>query len=129
MTAFVHELSQRFFFDAAHTLRRAHEVDARRRVHGHTYEARVTVRSRRGLEHGMVVDLAVLRAAIEVVRQRLDHHLLDEVEGLGAPTLENLCSYVCRGMASAEWSVVSVEVGRQASGDACCLRAAGASAD
>ena len=40
---------------------------------------------------GMLVDLAVLRAAIAAVRERLDHHFLDEVAGLPTPTLEHLC--------------------------------------
>ncbi len=39
MTAPLYELSQRFFFEAAHTLRREVEAEGSRRVHGHTYEA------------------------------------------------------------------------------------------
>ena len=122
----VHELSQRFFFDAAHTLARAgaHEAEAEasRRIHGHTYQARVTVRGGRPLENGMVVDLAVLRAATGAVRARLDHRLLEEVVGLGAPTLENLCSFVYRELEHRDWIVVAVEIGRESSGDACRLR-------
>ena len=34
-------ISQRFFFDAAHTLRREIEAEGSRRVHGHTYHAEV----------------------------------------------------------------------------------------
>ena len=40
----LHELSQRFYFESAHTLRRSIEAEGSRRVHGHTYEAEVTVR-------------------------------------------------------------------------------------
>ncbi|OZA97830.1 MAG: 6-carboxytetrahydropterin synthase QueD, partial [Polaromonas sp. 39-63-203] len=36
-----YEISQTFFFDAAHTLRREIEADSSRRVHGHTYHAEV----------------------------------------------------------------------------------------
>lgn len=35
------ELSQRFFFDAAHTLHREIESDGSHRIHGHTYHAEV----------------------------------------------------------------------------------------
>ena len=38
----IHTVSQRFFFDAAHTLRRKVEVEGSARVHGHTYEAEVS---------------------------------------------------------------------------------------
>jgi len=115
------ELSQRFFFDAAHTLARAHDTVASRRVHGHTYQATVAVSPRGPLDAGMVVDLAVLRAAVAQVRERLDHHLLDEVPGLGRPTLENLCRFVADRMADPRWVVQWVQVERPASGDACRL--------
>lgn len=117
------ELTQRFFFEAAHTLNRAHEADASRRIHGHTYRAKVTVGGVPDARSGMVVDLALLRQSIDQVRSRLDHRLLDEVEGLGAATLENLCAYLQRALAQAGWRVTRVEVARDASGDSCTLRA------
>ncbi|MEO7709640.1 MAG: 6-carboxytetrahydropterin synthase [Caldimonas sp.] len=120
-----YELTQRFFFEAAHTLRREHEADASRRIHGHTYRAKVTVGGVPDPRSGMVVDLALLRAAIEQVRGRLDHRLLDDVEGLGAATLENLCRFIHDHLGRPDWRVVSVEVGREASGDSCCLKTGG----
>ena len=38
-----YEISQKFFFDAAHTLKRKIEADSSRRIHGHTYNAEVTL--------------------------------------------------------------------------------------
>lgn len=115
------ELTQRFFFDAAHTLHRAHEADSSRRIHGHTYHAAVTVSGPRDPETGMVVDLAVLRASVAEVRARLDHRLLDEVPELGRPTLENLCLYISKALMSDQWVVECIEVERRASGDSCRL--------
>jgi 6-pyruvoyltetrahydropterin/6-carboxytetrahydropterin synthase len=120
-----YELTQRFFFEAAHTLRREHEADASRRIHGHTYRAKVTVGGVPDPRSGMVVDLALLREAIERVRGQLDHRLLDDVEGLGAATLENLCRFIHDHVERRDWRVVSVEVGREASGDSCCLKTGG----
>jgi 6-pyruvoyltetrahydropterin/6-carboxytetrahydropterin synthase len=71
----------------------------------------------------MVVDLALLRQAIEEVRDQLDHRLLDEVQGLGPATLENLCRFIHEHLGRPDWRVVSVEVGREASGDSCRLSA------
>src|SRR5204862_290992 len=71
------ELSQTFYFEAAHTLERAIETASSRRIHGHTYGAEVQVRGEPGPD-GMVVDLAQLRAAIAEVRETLDHHFLDD---------------------------------------------------
>lgn len=117
-----YELTQRFVFEAAHTLERAHETDASRRVHGHTYHAAVTVAGTPDAATGMVVDLALLRQAIERVRAELDHRLLDDVPELGKPTLENLCAFILRRVASTTWRVVQVDVGRRATGDSCRLR-------
>jgi 6-pyruvoyltetrahydropterin/6-carboxytetrahydropterin synthase len=116
-----HEISQRFFFEAAHTLQREVEVPGSARVHGHTYQAEVSVAGVPDVRTGMVMDIALLRSRIEEVRAQLDHHLLDEVAGLGAPTLENLCSYIA-GQLSTCPGLSSVRVWRDASGDSCTLR-------
>ncbi len=117
----LHELSQRFFFEASHTLRRTVETEGSRRVHGHTYEAEVTVRGTPNAA-GMVIDLALLRAEIARVREKLDHHLLDEVADLGIPTLENLCSFIRTQLAHAVPGLCAVTIERRASGDRCVLR-------
>jgi 6-pyruvoyltetrahydropterin/6-carboxytetrahydropterin synthase len=117
-----YELTQRFFFEAAHTLQRQQEAEASRRIHGHTYRARVTVGGKPDPATGMVIDLARLRAAIEKTKEQLDHRFLDDVENLGPATLENLCAFIHRSIAGPQWQVVSVEVEREASGDSCMLR-------
>jgi 6-pyruvoyltetrahydropterin/6-carboxytetrahydropterin synthase len=40
------ELSKQFRFEAAHTLERRIDTESSRRVHGHSYRAKVTVRGR-----------------------------------------------------------------------------------
>ena len=116
------EISQKFYFDAAHTLRRDIEAEGSRRIHGHTYHAEVTLSGDVDATTGMVVDLGLVRAAIEQLRTRLDHHLLDEVEGLGPATLENLAAFIWRAMADALPGVSQVRVWRDGVGDSCTLR-------
>jgi 6-pyruvoyltetrahydropterin/6-carboxytetrahydropterin synthase len=126
------ELSQQFNFDAAHTLTRTvplAEFEPSRRIHGHSYTATVCVIGERG-PSGMVevfslkknkrrpIDLFYLRQAIEVVRDELDHRFLDEVEGLGAGTLENLCVFIFERLAK-EFQLAWVSVERKSTGDAC----------
>ena len=115
------ELSQTFYFEAAHTLERAYDIEPSRRIHGHTYGAEVQVQGEPGPD-GMVVDLAHLRAMIAEVREQLDHRLLDDVPGLGAATLENLCLYIYRHLSSRVKGVSAVSVYRGASGDRCTYR-------
>lgn len=116
------ELSQRFFFDAAHTLNREIETEGSLRIHGHTYEAEVTVRGVPESKSGMVIDLGFLRGEISRVREMLDHRLLDEVADLGSPTLENLCRFIRTKMEPTVSGLCQVMVERRASGDKCVLR-------
>ena len=113
------ELSQRFYFESAHTLRRKVEAQGSRRIHGHTYHAEVFLRGQVNPDTGMLVDLADVRAAIAQVRELLDHHFLDEVPGLGPGTLENLCAYIYKELSPRISGLHAVTVERPASGDKC----------
>jgi 6-pyruvoyltetrahydropterin/6-carboxytetrahydropterin synthase len=119
------ELSQRFYFDAAHTLERQFETASSRRIHGHSYRAEVTLCGEPDPVRGMVVDLAVLRGVIAELREQLDHHFLDEVPGLAPATLENLCAWIAREVQqrlAGQARLIRVEVARPSSGDRCVLR-------
>lgn len=117
-----YEISQKFFFDAAHTLRREIEADSSRRVHGHTYNAEVTVSGQPDARTGMVMDLGLVRQAIDQLRPQLDHHMLDDIADLGPATLENLCTFIWRQLAPALPSLAAVRVWRESVGDSCTLR-------
>lgn len=118
----MHEISQRFFFDAAHTLRREIEAEGSRRVHGHTYHAEVVLRGEPDPTSGMVWDLGQVRLEVNALRERLDHRFLDEVAGIGIPTLENLCSYIWNELKPRLPGLVAVVVQRHGIGDKCVYR-------
>src|SRR5262245_56272862 len=121
----MYDLSQRFMFEAAHTLKRSVAADASARVHGHTYYAEITVSGMPDPASGMITDLSHLREEIEGVRYELDHRMLDEVSNLGPPTIENLCAYIARRLHPAIPGLTSVRVWREGTGDACRLRISG----
>jgi len=115
-----YELSKQFRFEAAHTLSgRAVDADASRRIHGHSYRAKIVVRGTPDPESGMVVDLGVLDQALAAVRDELDHRLLDEVPGLGPATIENLAAWIWRSLQPACSGLARVTVYRDSIGDAC----------
>ena len=116
------ELSQSFYFEAAHTLRRKIETEGSLRIHGHTYHAEVTIAGDPDPGTGMTMDLAFLRQEVEKVRQQLDHRFLDEVAGIGPATLENLCSFIHKQLAASLPNIDRITVWRPASGDKCCLK-------
>ena len=113
------EVCQRFFFDAAHHLNRKIEAEGSRRIHGHTYHAEVAVRGPVDPESGMVMDIGLIRVEVAKVRELLDHHFLDEVPGLGIPTIENLCIFIEKTMRSNGLALSRVTVWRDAVGDRC----------
>lgn len=116
------ELSQRFYFEAAHTLRRTIDAEGSRRIHGHTYHAEVTIAGTPDPDSGMMMDLAYLRQEVNKVRDLLDHHYLDEVPGIGPATLENLCLFIHTQLKATLPHISQVLVERPASGDKCCLK-------
>lgn len=118
----VYELSQRFYFEAAHTLHRTVDADGSRRIHGHTYEAEITLCGHPDPQTGMLMDLAYVRSEIARVRDMVDHRFLDEVHGVGPATLENLCSFLRRQFESTLPMLCSVAIERRAGGDRCVLR-------
>jgi 6-pyruvoyltetrahydropterin/6-carboxytetrahydropterin synthase len=119
----MHEVTQRFFFEAAHTLRREIETASSLRIHGHTYCAEVAVAGTLGTDTGMVVDLGQLRARIAMLREQLDHRFLDEVPGLSHPTLEGLCNFIAQqlDLTGLPGRLCRVRVWREQLGDGCIL--------
>jgi 6-pyruvoyltetrahydropterin/6-carboxytetrahydropterin synthase len=115
----MHELARQFRFEAAHTLRREIEAESSRRIHGHSYRAEVAVRGEADPATGMVVDLGLFEKALQGARDALDHHFLDDVAGLGAPTLENLSRWIWDTVGPQCPGLARVTVYRDASGDSC----------
>lgn len=115
------EISQKFYFEAAHTLDREIDQEGSRRIHGHTYHAQIFMRGDKDPKSNMIIDLGQLNAEIADVREQLDHRFLDEVPGLGVATLENLCVFIHEKISAKLPNVVKVGVARMASGDRCEL--------
>jgi 6-pyruvoyltetrahydropterin/6-carboxytetrahydropterin synthase len=86
------EISQEFGFDAAHYL--GNGAAENRRLHGHSFYAEVTLRGEANPATGFLRDFGEVDAVLKTIRQGLDHRLLNEIEGLGTPTLENLAKYI-----------------------------------
>jgi 6-pyruvoyltetrahydropterin/6-carboxytetrahydropterin synthase len=113
------EVTKQFRFEAAHTLRRAIEVEASLRIHGHSYRAEVCVRGDADPATGMVVDLGLFERALQDARDALDHQFLDDVPGLGPATLENLSAWIWRRVLPVCAGLSRVTVYRDGTGDTC----------
>jgi 6-pyruvoyltetrahydropterin/6-carboxytetrahydropterin synthase len=83
-----------FAFEAAHRLPNVAPDHKCARLHGHSFRARVTVEGPIGDESGWVVDFADIAAACEPLRLELDHHYLNEIDGLENPTSEVIARWI-----------------------------------
>jgi 6-pyruvoyltetrahydropterin/6-carboxytetrahydropterin synthase len=111
------ELTQEFGFDAAHWVGQGAPENAR--LHGHSFYVEVTLRGEADKETGWLRDLGEVRVALDRVRGHLDHRLLNEVEGLRTPTLENLAQFIFEEAKKVLPETVRVRVRRPSSGQSC----------
>src|SRR5690242_14072648 len=88
------ELTKSFGFEAAHTLSGTTFGSVAEEVHGHSYKAEVTIRGVPSPETGMIVDTGLLERQLAELRTVLDHKLLNNINSLGKPTLENLARFI-----------------------------------
>lgn len=88
------EVFKEFRFEAAHRLLGVPEGHKCARLHGHSYRVRVHVEGPLDPRVGWVIDFSDIARAFAPIRERLDHCLLNEVEGLGNPTAENLARWI-----------------------------------
>ena len=111
------EITQEFGFDAAHYL--GNGAAENRRLHGHSFYAEVTLRGQADPATGLLRDFGEVERALKAIRETLDHRLLNEIEGLGVPTLENLARYIYVRAKEALPEVVRVKLRRPSYGQAC----------
>jgi 6-pyruvoyltetrahydropterin/6-carboxytetrahydropterin synthase len=111
------EISQEFGFDAAHYL--GNGAAENRRLHGHSFYAEVTLRGEANPATGFLRDFGEVDAALKAIRETLDHRLLNEIEGLGVPTLENLARYIYVRAKQALPEVARVKLRRPSYGQTC----------
>jgi 6-pyruvoyltetrahydropterin/6-carboxytetrahydropterin synthase len=112
------ELTKSFRFEAAHALSGTTYGAASEQIHGHSFRAEVTIRGQPDPATGMVLDLGVLEARMAEVRETLDHKLLNRIEALGPPTLENLSRFIWERVQHAG-RVTKVSVHRDSCNESC----------
>lgn len=111
------ELTQEFGFDAAHYLGQGAPENAR--LHGHSFYVEVTLKGEPDSSTGWLRDLGEVKEILERIRAGLDHRLLNDVEGLGVPTLENLARFIFRKAKASLPEVIRVRLRRPSYGQSC----------
>jgi 6-pyruvoyltetrahydropterin/6-carboxytetrahydropterin synthase len=111
------EISQEFGFDAAHYL--GNGATENRRLHGHSFYAEVILRGEADPDTGFLRDFGEVDRVLKAIRETLDHRLLNEIEGLAVPTLENLAKYIYVHAKQTLPEVARVKLRRPSFGQTC----------
>lgn len=88
-----------FRFESATRLVQAPSGDARRRLHGHSYLARLHLSAPLDKVMGWTVDYGDVKALFKPAYKQLDHHRLDELAGVENGDLLSVLRWIQAGMA------------------------------
>ncbi len=88
------EIYKKFKIEAAHLLPNVPPTHKCGRLHGHSFQITVHVTGEMGSQTGWVIDFADIKKAFAPLYEQLDHHYLNEIEGLENPTSEHLAKWI-----------------------------------
>lgn len=108
-----------FGFEAAHSFAHKPAGHETTRVHGHSFKVEVALAGEPDVKSGCVVDFETVTQAIDGVRAKLDHHFLNDIEGLGTPSLEHLARWIAGQLGPRLPELTSVTVRRPTLGESC----------
>lgn len=88
------DIFKKFSVEAAHQLPNCPPGHKCARLHGHSFQIEIHVRGPVDQERGWVMDFADVKKAFAPIYDQLDHHYLNEIQGLENPTSENLTRWI-----------------------------------
>jgi 6-pyruvoyltetrahydropterin/6-carboxytetrahydropterin synthase len=80
--------------EAAHRLPNVPQGHKCGRLHGHSFRVEIHVSGSVEEHTGWVMDFACIKDTFQPFFDQLDHHYLNNVEGLSNPTSENLARWI-----------------------------------
>ena len=88
------EIFKKFSIEAAHRLPNVPAGHKCGRLHGHSFQITIHVCSEVEPNNGWVMDFADIKTIFKPLYEQLDHHYLNEINGLENPTSENLAAWI-----------------------------------
>ena len=104
------EIFKEFHFEAAHRLPNVPEGHKCARLHGHSFQVRLTVSGSADAHSGWVMDFGDIKQAFKPVLDQLDHYYLNDIEGLENPTSENIARWIWRKLEPTLPQLSAVEI-------------------
>jgi 6-pyruvoyltetrahydropterin/6-carboxytetrahydropterin synthase len=112
-----------FQIEAAHRLPNVPDGHKCARLHGHSFRVEVHVAGEPGAHSGWVMDFADVKSAFAPLFEQLDHHYLNDIEGLENPTSEMLARWIFQRLAPRLPGLDEVVVHETCTSGARCSRA------
>lgn len=88
------KITQAFTFEAAHRLPHVPSTHKCHRMHGHSYRVELQLKGTVDAKTGFVIDFFDVEKVFGPVLESLDHHILNDIEGLENPTAENIAVWI-----------------------------------
>jgi 6-pyruvoyltetrahydropterin/6-carboxytetrahydropterin synthase len=115
-------IAREFLFEAAHFLPSAPPGHPNSRLHGHSFRVRVWVEGEPSPATGLVFHFDDLSAALEDSRDALDHRMLNDIDGLTAPTLERIAIWLWGRLEDRVPGLLEIEIHRDSCREGCIYR-------
>ncbi len=94
----VFEITKAVSFEAAHYMGGKPEGHPYRNVHGHSFRLEATVAGTVQPGEEWVQDFSDLASILAETAEKLDHRLLNEIDGLAVPTLERIAIWAANDL-------------------------------
>ena len=88
------DLYRVFQIEAAHRLPNVPAGHKCARLHGHSFRIEIHLSGEVDPQLGWVMDFADLKKIFQPIYDQLDHHYLNDIQGLENPTSENLAKWI-----------------------------------
>ena len=117
----VFEITKSVTFEAAHFMGGKPEGHPYRNLHGHSFQLEACVAGRVKPGEEWVEDFSVLTTALQETAAKLDHRLLNDIDGLSVPTLERICLWAARDLKPKLPGLRRVTLARPSLNETCTL--------
>ena len=99
-----------FHFESAHRLPNVPEGHKCARLHGHSFQLRVTVSGDAPPPLNWVMDFSDIKSVVKPIVDQLDHYYLNEIPGLENPTSERVCEWIWEKLQPNLPNLYSIEI-------------------
>ena len=113
------EIVKEFTFEAAHHFTHMPQGHGYQRLHGHSYHVQVALRGTPDAQTGWIVEFSELAQAFDAIKEQADHNLLNDIDGLENPSLENISQWIAGQLGGRFPDLAWVRISRPSCGEAC----------